>query len=55
MSEAIKNNTKSMMTSDYGDKKLSKEVELNSGMSIDPASADEYERKIKALKSGGGE
>lgn len=48
--EEIKNNTKGMMTSHYGDGKLDKVRELNASMSIEENKPmDEYERKLHNL------
>lgn len=44
-----KNETRSMMKSDYTDVKLDKEKELNSDMTIKHTSADKYTRKIKNI------
>lgn len=48
-----KNTNKSFATSNYGDEKLSKQRELNSGMSINNAGYNAYQRKIASL--GGNE
>lgn len=47
------NQTKEFMSTSFGDEKLSKEMELNSTMSISPQTRDEYEQKIKNI--GGNE
>lgn len=48
--EEIKNQTKGMMTSHYGDEKLDKVRELNASMSIEENKPmDEYERKLHNL------
>lgn len=49
MAEPIKNQTKSMMSLDYGDQRLTKVHELNANMTISNQSADEYDRKIRDL------
>lgn len=44
-----KNSTRSFMTSDYGDGKMDKSVELNETMTIKETSADEYTNTIRNL------
>lgn len=41
-----KNNTRSMMKSDYGDNKADKSNELNESMTLNEASRDEYEQTL---------
>ncbi|NLB89593.1 MAG: hypothetical protein GX790_10380 [Syntrophomonadaceae bacterium] len=48
-----KNETRGMMTTDYGDEKADKSVELNETMTIKETPQDEYTRKIKNI--GGNE
>lgn len=48
--QEIKNNTKGMMTSHYGDEKLDKVRELNASMSIEENKPmDSYESKLHNL------
>ena len=47
MEEQNTENVTNFMTSDYGDKKVSKEKELNSNMSINNTSNDELTSKLK--------
>lgn len=43
------NTMRSMMKSDYGDKKADKSNELNESMTIDEQSRDEYESTLHTL------
>lgn len=53
MAEESTNTMHNMMTSDYGDGKLSKEKELNSSMSINTSnSSDDYTKAIETTKGG---
>jgi len=48
-----KNETRSMMQSNYGDNKLDKSKELNESMTIKQTSPDEYTRKINNIGGSG--
>ena len=47
------NETRSMMKGSYNDVKLDKSSELNSNMTINEGSKDEYESAIHSVGSGG--
>lgn len=47
------NETRSMMKGSYNDVKLDKSSELNSNMTINEGSKDEYESTIHSVGSGG--
>lgn len=50
---AEENTMRGMMTSHYGDEKLSKQQELNSNMTIQESQADEYEQTLHNLGGRG--